>query len=99
MIEITALLGVIVLVGTLLTWLDSPLRNHGRYSGRVFDPQRPVIRRAGAERVGMTGKVCYFCDAVTFGYSQYCGRCKRIGPDLSGIRRETTKRLTLVEKQ
>jgi len=95
--EVIGLLMVVVTVGTLLAYFDAPPRNPARYSGRVFDPQRPVVRRAGAERVGMTGKVCYFCDAVTYGFSQYCGRCKRVGPDLSGIRAESTRRLTLVE--
>jgi hypothetical protein len=95
--EVTAVLAVVVILGVLLAIVDAPPRNPARYSGRTFDPQRPVIRRAGAERVGMTGKVCYFCDAVTYGYSQWCGRCKRVNPDLSGIRQESTQRLTLVE--
>jgi hypothetical protein len=95
--EVIGLLMVIITAGTLLTYLEAFPRNPARYSGRVFDPQRPVIRRAGAERIGMTGRVCYFCDAVTYGYSPYCGRCKRVGPDLSGIRTQSTARLTLVE--
>jgi len=99
MFEVMALVGVIVGVGVVgVVVIEGPrLLNPSRYRGRTFDPNRPVVRRAGAERVGMTGKVCYFCDAVTFGYSQYCGRCKRIGPDLSGIRTESTARLSLVE--
>ena len=96
MTEVVGILMVIVTVGVIGTLLDLPL-NPARYRGRTYDPNRPIIRRAGAERIGMTGKVCYFCDAVTFGYSQYCGRCKRIGPDLSGVRRESTARLSLVE--
>lgn len=82
MFEVTGLLVFIIVIGAGLSYWDSPLRNRGRYTGPVFDPQRPLIRRAGAERIGMTGKQCYFCDQVTYGYSEWCGRCKRVSPQI-----------------
>ncbi len=46
-----------------------------RFQGRAYDPNRPVMRRAGAVRVGMTGRVCHACGAITWGLSDRCGRC------------------------
>ena len=79
MIELIGLLGLVVGVCALLAWFESPRSNRARYSGRVFDPQRPVIRRAGAERVGAngTGRICAACGAYTWGLSDACGRCGR----------------------
>lgn len=62
-----------------------------RYSGRVFDPREAAARadvrtrHVGAERVGITGHVCHFCDAVTFGLSSRCGRCGRLPVALPSV--------------
>jgi hypothetical protein len=74
--EVVGVLMVIVTVGTLLMYFDAPPRNRARYSGRTFDPQRPVIRRAGA--VGYTGRLCPLCGKTTFGNSDRCGACGRL---------------------
>lgn len=58
-----------------------------RYNGRTYDPAQPAApRRAGAMRVGLTGHVCPHCDAVTYGWSDRCGRCHlpTARPSLSG---------------
>jgi hypothetical protein len=76
-VEVIGILMVIVTVGTLLMYLDLPPRNKARYSGLVYDPQRPVIRRAGA--VGYTGRTCPLCGEVTFSnYNDRCGACGRL---------------------
>jgi hypothetical protein len=96
-IEVLVLLAVIVGVGTLLTWLEAPVRNHGRYSGPVYDPQKPLIRRAGA--VGNSGRKCHFCGVTTFGLGDRCGKCGRLAVVLPRMRTEKTKRRSLVESK
>lgn len=96
MIEVVAVLMVIVTAGTIGALFNIPL-NPARWRGRTYDPNRPVVRRAGAERVGMTGKFCHFCEAVTFGYSSRCGRCHRLPVHFPAVPTESTVRLTLVE--
>lgn len=49
-----------------------------RYRGRTYDPQRPVIQRAGASRIGWSGRICHFCETVTYGQSDRCGKCHRL---------------------
>jgi hypothetical protein len=96
-VEVIAVLALIVFVGVMLAWFDSPLRNRGRYSGPVYDPQRPVVRRAGA--VGYTGVKCPLCFATTFGNSPRCGKCGRLNVQPRVVRTESTARLTLVERK
>lgn len=76
MIEVTGLLVFIIVIGASLTYLDSPLRNRGRYSGPVFDPQKRLYHRAGA--VGYTGVKCPLCGVTTYGNSPRCGSCGRL---------------------
>lgn len=95
--EVLALLGVIIVVGTVLAWLEAPPRNPARYSGPVYDPQRPVIRRAGA--VGWTGKKCPLCGQTTWGNSDRCGACGRLNVSPPAVRTESTRRHNLVESK
>lgn len=96
-LEVLAMLALIVFIGTVLTYWDSPLRNRGRYSGRTFDPQRPVIRRAGA--VGYTGKKCELCGMTTFSnFGDRCGACGRTFSKTYVAPTESTKRLSLLDK-
>lgn len=74
MIEAIAVLLVPLVIGTLLLH-----RARGRrFQGRAYDPNRPVIQRAGAVRVGMTGRMCPYCGVATFGWSDRCGKCHRV---------------------
>ena len=92
MTEVLGLLMVIVTTGTLLMYLDRPERNRSRYSGLVYDPQRPVIRRAGA--VGWTGRTCPLCGETTFGnYNDRCGACGRFNKNLPVIPIEARTRI------
>jgi hypothetical protein len=75
-IELAVLFGIIIGFSVLLAWLDSPLSNAARYRGRTFDPQRPVIRRAGVVRGNGIGRVCATCGAMTYGWSGRCGKCQ-----------------------
>ena len=96
--EVWAVLAVIVVTGTLLAYFDAPTRNRARYSGPVFDPQRPVIRRAGA--VGYTGKKCELCGMTTFSnYGDRCGACGRSFAKPLVARSESTRRRTFVESK
>jgi hypothetical protein len=77
MIEVLVVLAIPVGIVTLLAYFE-PRREGPRYSGKVYDPSPRPVRRAGAVRVGMTGRMCEFCQISTFGYSSRCGRCHRL---------------------
>jgi hypothetical protein len=96
--EVLILLGFVVVLITVLAWLDAPPRNRARYSGRVFDPQLGAIRRAGAVPDAATWNaavarnarvvICGVCGAATWGLSDACGRCGVVGPSSSGAAAE-----------
>lgn len=72
--EVVLILGIPLGICTALAYLEAPRRRQQR-SGRTYDPQRPVIRRAGAVHVGLTGRMCSRCGIATFGWSERCGKC------------------------
>lgn len=93
-VEVMGVLAIVVALSLLLAIVDAPPRNPARYSGRIFDPQRPVLRRAGAVDIG--GRVCPLCQATTFGWSTRCGKCGRLNVQPRAVRTESTRAKLLV---
>lgn len=96
-VEVMGVLAIVVALSLVLAIMDAPPRNPARYSGSVYDPQRPVVRRAGA--VGWTGRICPLCNVTTYGQSDRCGKCGRMNTSVPLVRTESTKRPSLVEHQ
>lgn len=96
-LEAAILMGIIVGGCVLIAYFDAPPRNKARYSGLVYDPQRPVIRRAGA--VGYTGRKCPLCGATTFSnFSDRCGACGRLNRRPPVVRTESSAYPRVVSK-
>ena len=96
-LEVLAVLAFVTTLGLLLALMEAPPRNPARYSGSVYDPQRPVIRRAGA--VGWTGRKCPLCHETTYGLSDRCGKCGRLNVSVPLVRTEHTARLSLTQSR
>ena len=92
-VEVMGVLAIVCVLCLLLAIVDAPPRNPARYSGPVYDPQRPVIRRAGA--VGWTGRICPLCNVTTYGNSDRCAKCGRMNAAIPLIRTEHSARMAV----